>query len=620
MPAQHTSLKQMIKRSLAMVLVPFLVAFYPAAAFAAENTTTDGATAPAAQQTDTTTPPQGPQTPTGADASTYVYNESTGKWENDHYIWDPVTHKTTSKDSTPYTYDPTTKTWSTTDWQYDAPSGTYVPVQETVDNNTTASIDNTVTQQAISGDATVSANTTAGNATTGSATDIANVINMLQSSLGAAGAGQVATFNTNIQGDVSGNLYIDPGAIMQSQANTTNSGSLQSAGGIQVNNQNNGSINNAILLNATSGNASVVANTTAGNATSGDASAIVNVVNFLNTAIAANQSFIGAINIQGDLSGDILMPDGLLDRLLASNNTTASSAASSNGSTANSTNITNDVTATAQSGNATVTGNTSAGNATTGSARNTLTVLNMTGSNIIGSNALLVFVNVMGTWTGLIVNAPGSNTALLGGGIDTGSAVTTAQSPTFSNVDNDTHSTITNTITANATTGDATVSHNTTAGNATSGNATTAINLANLVNNNFGLSNWFGILFINVLGNWTGSFGFGSPSGSNQPTNAGTSAGNTAVFSFQSSQALSGKPATARGTGTVSAGANLAAEAAQAEQSAVLGTKTPTPVVDSGQYANTTIRNYHSLLILLAGLAVGLTVLGVDKFIVGRRS
>src|SRR5438045_2731023 len=92
---------QRIKRGLLLLIVPFLVAFYPAAAFAADATT-DGT---------------GPSSPTGVDASTYHYNADTGKWENDHYIWDPVTKQTTSKDAVPYTYSPETNTWSTPQWQ-----------------------------------------------------------------------------------------------------------------------------------------------------------------------------------------------------------------------------------------------------------------------------------------------------------------------------------------------------------------------------------------------------------------------------------------------------------------------------------------------------------------------
>jgi len=49
------------------------------------------------------------------------------------------------------------------------------------------------------------------------------------------------------------------------------------------------------------------ANTTAGSATTGDAAAIANIVNVINSIIGAGQSFIGTININGNLDGEILL-------------------------------------------------------------------------------------------------------------------------------------------------------------------------------------------------------------------------------------------------------------------------------------------------------------------------
>lgn len=610
-----TAFKLRVKRFSVALLVPLLVVFYPAAAMADGDTSTNGTT-PTTQTTQNT----GPTKPNGADASTYHYNADTGKWENDYYIWDPVTHQTTPKTASNYTYDLTSGTWNTTDWQYDAPSGTYKAVPKpvpssVVDNSNNQNVNTTVSQDAQTGDASVTRNTTGGSATTGSANDIANVINILQSSLTASGnSGNVMTFNTSIPGDVTGNLYIDPGTIMQNQSGPNASGNvLQSGGGIQVNNANNGQINNAILLNATSGNAAVVGNTSAGSATSGDANAVVNLVNFMNSSVSAGQSFIGAINVQGDLSGDILLPDGLLDRILAANNAVNSSNQDSTTNNTNNQTITNDVNVNAQSGSANVSDNTSAGSATTGSAKNMLTVLNMTGSNIIGSNALLVFVNVMGTWTGLIVNAPGSNSALLGGGITSTDAVA---SNGFSNVNNTNDMGIHNTITANATTGSADVSHNTTAGDATSGNATTSVNLANILNSNIALSHWFGILFINVMGNWNGSFGFGSPKSQTAGSSSTGSTSGNQVFTFE---------ATARNQSSGSSNTNNQDFQANNQVASVA----PTAIVAHGPSkvlgqattnAAGAVKDHSSLMIPVAGFALGLLILGADKLFLNRRS
>jgi hypothetical protein len=167
--------------------------------------------------------------------------------------------------------------------------------------------------------------------------------------------------------------------------------------------------------------------------------------------------------------------------------------------------INNAVTNTSNTGSATVSNNTSAGDATSGNATNKITILNLTGSQIIGSNDLLVFVNVLGTWVGVIMNAPAGTTAAeLGGGITNNTANSTNSTTTANYTNNNT---INNTIDDNASTGNATVSDNTSGGNATSGNASASANLLNLIDSQLSVSNWFGILFINVFGTWDGSLG-----------------------------------------------------------------------------------------------------------------
>jgi len=259
------------------------------------------------------------------------------------------------------------------------------------------------------------------------------------------------------------------------------------------------------------------------------------------------------ININGNLNGDILVPPNFIDQLIASNvptvsismtgpssNNSIDNGQSGNNVTVNNTNnqgINNTVNATAATGAASVTNNTAAGSATTGSAMTNITAFNLTGSSVIGNNALLVFVNVLGKWVGMIVNAPeGATAAELGGGITLASAGNNT-----TNVTNTTNQQINNTINAHATSGNATVDSNTRAGNATTGDAKTAVNLLNVENSNLSLANWFGILFINVFGSWNGSFGMNTSAGDpplvTPPTVAAPSAtgsvpASVRVFSF----------------------------------------------------------------------------------------
>ncbi len=492
--------------------------------------------------------PTGIKSPTGSDAATYTYDQCTGLWENQYYTWSPATQQATPKAPLVYSCDTTTWQWTTKVWIYDPsakaftqipeevrslPAGAIiaansivpcqpaaVPVSPTVPtsnsgtagtsdlsngtattNTNNATVQNSLTQTSLSGSASVINNDAAGSAASGNATVTATLLNALQSSSPLAG-GNVTTFVANINGDIQGDLVIDPNQLQPAATG----GALGSAN-LQVNNQTNGQIKNDMNLAAASGDATVANNTNAGNATTGNAAAIANVVNMINSVVSSGKSFIGVINVNGNLNGNILMPQSFLDNLIASNAPTStltltpSQAESLGLSNTSSLSTINTVKSTALSGDASVADNTSAGSATSGAAATKVTIFNLTGNQIVGANCLLVFVNVSGTWVGVIMNAPaGATAAALGSGI-TSNNIDTAH------VANSADQSITNNITASAMSGNAAVTGNTNAGNATSGNANTAVNLLNMNGSNVALTGWFGILFINIFGNWYGNFG-----------------------------------------------------------------------------------------------------------------
>lgn len=492
------------------------------------------------------TTPTGPQGPTGAEADAFKFNPLTGMWESDKFIWDPVTKKTQPKVAQQYSYNPTSGKWETKEWKYDVPSGKYVPntisVEETPPSNApklsvpknntapkkglsvdpegssgkydlfyNAEISNTIDSNAQSGNILLSGNTTVGNGTSGDAQSIANILNILQSSAGFMG-GDFTTFTSNIDGDVYGDLFIDPSVLSSLQPAGYN-GSVPE--NLEINVGVNGTINNDINLTAQSGDVDVNGNTKAGNATSGNADAIANVVNMINSAAMANQSFLGMININGNLDGDILLPPSLLNSIIAANAAVASMDTSEIGNSevlaqfTDNQAINNTITQNAQSGGVNVANNTTAGNATSGSALNNLTLLNLTGKQVVGANALLVFVNVLGKWVGVIMDAPnGSTAAALGGGITENSNI-----PANATINAESNFEINNNLNLDAQSGDVNVTNNTTAGNATSGNATTSVNMLNIVNSQLSFSDWFGVLFINVFGTWNGSFGVDTAAG-----------------------------------------------------------------------------------------------------------
>jgi hypothetical protein len=403
----------------------------------------------------------------------------------------------------------------------------------TINNGTNVAMHNTIDSVSASGNSLVLSNTGAGNATTGNSTDVANVVNLLQSSSNALGAGSnVITFTKNIDGDVYGDLILDPNMLGTLQPANTSSADNTS---LTINTSTQAAINNNITVGANSGNATVASNTQAGDATTGNANAVANVVNMINSILSAGHSFIGTININGNLDGDILLPDNFVDQLVASNvptvtvsvptgmnNTTASDTSNTNVTNSNNLGINNQVSTAATSGSANVTANTSAGSGQTGNATTNVTAFNLTGSHVIGNNAVLVFVNVHGSWVGLIVNAPqGATAAELGGGV-TQNTTSTANTA----VNNTTNEQINNRINVAAHSGDATITNNTKAGNAKTGNSGASANLLNVENSFQTLSGWLGILFINVFGTWHGSFGVNTAAGNPR---GGTSAAPAAL-------------------------------------------------------------------------------------------
>ena len=562
---------------------------YPLGIAAADNATTNTTPDNATTSSSTTpnpSPPtpssQGPQSPTGQtspngpDASTFTYNSTTGLWENAYYTWDPVTHVTTPKSQQTYSYNPKTGMWDTTDWVFDAAAGKYVANVKSVQkppgnsiadtgpnskndvnsNSTTngffnnfydASISNKLNQTATTGNALVQANTNAGSGTSGNAMDAANIVNMLQSSWNIQPAIDLMTFTANINGNVNGNLYLDPNAIASTGPLSTNNINSQNQTNLTVNSKGSGLIDNNLTLGATSGNATVAANTNGGNATSGNADAVANIVNVLNSAITAGKSFLGVININGNLNGDILLPPNFLDQLISSSAPRATvnlNAAKNTNVTANLNNtetINNNTDLAAVSGNATTSGNTNAGSATTGDSNTNLTIFNLTGQQVVGKNNLMVFVNVLGQWVGLILNAPaGANSAAFCGG----SCTINSNATNNLAINASSNNTINNNLLARSKTGDAMVRDNTVAGNARSGNASASANILNLMDSHFNASDWFGLLFINVLGVWHGSFGLKTDTPKTAATAGGTDSSPNApgqVFGFTPSDQATAK-------------------------------------------------------------------------------
>ena len=547
---------------------------------------------------------QGPTGADAATFSYQCAGPQAGKWTNSYYAYDPATGTRTPLYAPDYSYDCNTKTWTMAEWDYSPASGNFFPARvvapsapnlptncpttpaapdtatpattgasvdpgtggnpspspsaiaqtgpnssntsdRSLNTNAAATNDNAldmnnkITTQSVTGDSAVVSNTTGGSATSGDAQAVANIANLLQSTSNAFGP-DTAVFTANINGSVNGDFMFDPNAILASGPVSSNMAT--SAAQLNVANTNNtgAAIHNDIDVGATSGDATVARNTNGGDATSGNATAVVNLMNLINSTVAAGQSFVGTININGDLNGDILLPPGVLDALLAStgpqsNNSVdtslaANSTAANNVTLSSLTNVTSD----ARSGNARVADNTAGGNAASGRSNNNVTLLNLTGSNVIGKNSLLVFVNVLGQWVGMIMNAPeGTTAAELGGGVTSAANTGPGSNNRISDaalvnsaLKNTADLAIRNDVNVRAHSGSANVVENTNGGSARSGDAKTAVNVLNMQGSNLSVSDWFGILFINVFGMWKGSFGINTSAGDPVLANPGSPANN----------------------------------------------------------------------------------------------
>ena len=360
----------------------------------------------------------------------------------------------------------------------------------------------TTTLAAQSGTATVDANATAGNAASGNATASATTITSVNSTAPLGNTATQATFSKDVTGDVIGDITLAPTIRDSLQSLAVNNTPAVSNNPVVVTNIDT---SHAIIVSAITGNATVSNNSLAGNAITGDARAVANSITIANSALASQGSYIGTINIYGNLNGDILIAPDFTPQLVTA--TSTSNPLTTTASSSSTQTITNEVSLSATSGDATVSNNSTAGSATTGNATTNLVIYSVVGQQLTANNSLLVFVNVLGKWVGNIIAAPeGATTAFLANGITKNTAT-----PVVVNIDTQTN--ITNKLIVTAQSGNALVTNNATAGGATSGKATASANILTLSQDNMNLSGWLGVLFINVYGNWLGSFGINTTNG-----------------------------------------------------------------------------------------------------------
>ncbi len=411
--------------------------------------------------------------------------------------------------------------------------------QTWVDLTNLVNVINTLQSNAASGNVLASSNTTAGDVTTGAASVVANLINLLASAWSWSN-GDLSFFVKSI-GDFNKDITLDPtqtkvggGGALGSGVNGSNDSNLN------VNAQNGANIVNNVDLSAQSGNASANSNTAAGSVASGNAMAEVNIINLINSFIASGNSFFGILNIFGNFNGDILFPQGFLNGVVPSGTagpvgtsgpTSPTGGQVDNTVRADVTNTTfngvnNNIQTSAASGTVEADANTAAGNAQSGNASTANSLFNLSNESIFGDNAVLVMVNIMGHWIGQFMTLPGgggtTQSALLTGNAQVtdrplaapnATAATHAGNNAQATVNQQSVGTITNNVKVAAQSGEASADKNTQVGNISSGNAQASSSVANIFNSVINASHWFGVLVINVFGNWVGDINHDSAAG-----------------------------------------------------------------------------------------------------------
>jgi hypothetical protein len=418
--------------------------------------------------------------------------------------------------------------------------------QTWVDLTSLVNVFNTLQSVATSGDVNAVKNTQVGDATSGPASVLANVINLLASAWSWAN-GDLSVFMENYFGDHNGDITLAPSQAVNGNGgqlggtaevgntgpDSNNQAGVNNSNVLDVNAKSTGNIVNNVDLLAQSGDTTADSNTSAGNVSTGNATAAVNIINLISSLVSSGNSFFGILNIFGSFSGDILFPEGFLNGLTPSGtgqgssagigNTGADSnnqAGINNNNQANYNNSTfhgvnNNINTVAGSGDVNGDSNTTVGNMQSGDASTTQSLFNLSNTSIFGDNAVLVLVNVLGHWVGKIMTLPGagdSQSALLTGNATVGVNGTGPGSNNEAGVSNNTQAnvnqssvgTITNNVNVEAQSGDASAQRNTRVGDVMTGDAHAAAGVANIFNSVLNVKNWFGVLVINVFGEWFG--------------------------------------------------------------------------------------------------------------------
>lgn len=278
----------------------------------------------------------------------------------------------------------------------------------------------------------------------------------------------------------------------------------------------------------------------------GNVNVLVNLFNLLNTNLTGKNWFFSVVNVFNNLNGNIILPyekwfyengTGTSNPSVAAENSApgegstnvaiASSAISTTVTNNNTAEVTNNLTTTADSGNNQAVGQTT--EITTGQADIENNLLNVVNTNITGNNWLFIAVNLLGKWTGQVINGSlgfflfnlGPTNSTSGESVSAVNQNTGGGSSNFAygsllnsqTVVNNNQALLTNNVNVLASSGsNKALTCGLCRGSASvnTGNVSVKNNVGNVVNTNITGNNWY-FAMINIFGNWAGDLVLARP-------------------------------------------------------------------------------------------------------------
>ncbi len=262
-------------------------------------------------------------------------------------------------------------------------------------------------------------------------------------------------------------------------------------------------VNNEVKTQANTGG-NEIQTEEGGSITTGDAYSLISLFNRINFVMVDSVLHIVTLNIFGNFSGNILLPDAPAstpnDCPTCGQSTQVTSSAA----------VENSINSSADTGNNGIAASDEAGNTIeTGHATSTVHLVNFVNTALIGTHVFYLFLTPYGTWNGQFRGWGDLGPSSGGGPL----AIThhpqgqpnNEGCPTcIEDLSVSQNASLTNTVSSEASTGENNISG--TSGQIRTGQATSVVSLVNFINTTMRRSFGF-FAFINIFGNWQGDIG-----------------------------------------------------------------------------------------------------------------